>query len=58
MKNVLKYLNDDFKGVFSGLSSQLLYVYKSKSGNEIIPDKNTINKVNVSNWNLVLNYNF
>jgi hypothetical protein len=51
-------LRYDFKGVFSGLSSQLLYVYKSKSGNEIIPDKNTINKVNVSNWNLVLNYNF
>jgi hypothetical protein len=51
-------LRYDFKGVFSGLSSQLLYVYKSKSGNEIILDKNTINKVNLSNWNLVLNYNF
>jgi hypothetical protein len=49
----------DFKGgLLSGLGTQLLYVYKSNAGTELVPEKNIINKVNMQQWNLVLNYNF
>jgi hypothetical protein len=49
----------DFKGgLFSGLGTQLLYVYKSNAETAVVTDKNIINKVNMQQWNLVLNYNF
>jgi hypothetical protein len=48
----------EFKGFLEGLESQLLYVYKGRSGNTYGNDKYVINKVNMSNWNLVLNYHF
>lgn len=49
----------DFKGgLFSGLGTQLLYVYKSNAETAVVPEKNIINKVNMQQWNLVLNYNF
>jgi hypothetical protein len=47
-----------FNGILTGLESQLLFVYKGKSSNETIDDKYVINKVNMSLWNIVLNYNF
>lgn len=47
-----------FKGFLEGLELQLLYVYKARSGNTYGNDKYVINKVNMSNWNLVLNYHF
>lgn len=47
-----------FKGFLEGLEPQLLYVYKARSGNIYDNDKYVINKVNMSNWNLVLNYHF
>ena len=48
----------EFTGLLNGLGAQLLYVYKKKAGNTPINDKYIINKVNMSLWNLVLNYNF
>jgi hypothetical protein len=47
-----------FNGILTGLESQLLFVYKGKATNETIDDKYIINKVNMSLWNIVLNYNF
>ncbi len=47
-----------FKGLFTGLEAQLLYVYKGKATDEAIENKFIINRVNMSLWNLVLNYNF
>ena len=48
----------DFKGLLSGMGAQFLYVYKSKSSNSPLAEKYIINKVNMSLWNLVINYNF
>ena len=48
----------EFKGFLEGLESQLLYVYKARAGNTYNNDKYVINKVNMSNWSLVLNYHF
>ncbi|MFM1794493.1 MAG: hypothetical protein RL642_878 [Bacteroidota bacterium] len=47
-----------FTGVLSGLETQVLYVYKGKATNEMVEDKHIINKVNMSLWNIVFNYNF
>lgn len=47
-----------FKGVFQGTELQLLYVYKGKSGNSFGNDKYIFNKVNMSSWNMVLNFHF
>jgi hypothetical protein len=47
-----------FNGILSGLESQVLFVYKGKATNESIDDRYIINKVNMSLWNIVLNYNF
>lgn len=47
-----------FAGLLRGLDAQLLYVYKDKSGNAYLEDKYVIHKVNMSLWNLVLNYQF
>jgi hypothetical protein len=51
-------LRYDFKGLLSGLGTQLLYVYKSKLGDSPLAEKYIINKVEMSQWNLVINYNF
>ena len=51
-------LRHKFKGQLSGLEAQLLYVYKRKANKQTIEDKFIINRVNMSLWNLVLNYNF
>ncbi|MBZ5857387.1 OprD family outer membrane porin [Flavihumibacter profundi] len=47
-----------FKGFLQGMDLQLLYVYKGKSGNTYGNDKYVINKVNMSLYNIVLNYSF
>lgn len=47
-----------FSGILKGLESQLLYVYKSKTGNSYNNDKYVINKVDMGLWNLVFNYQF
>lgn len=48
----------EFTGFLTGLGAQLLYVYKNKAGKTPVSEKYIINKVNMSLWNLVLNYNF
>jgi hypothetical protein len=48
----------EFTGFLNGLGAQLLYVYKNKLHNAPIATKYIINKVNMSLWNIVLNYNF
>lgn len=47
-----------FKGLFKGLETQLLFVYKGKTGNSYGNDKYVINKVDISLWNIVFNYPF
>jgi len=51
-------IRHEFSGFFKGLGSQLLFVYKGKSGNTYENDKYVINKVDMSSWNLVFNYHF
>lgn len=47
-----------FSGIFKGFETQLLYVYKGKTGNSNNNDKYVINKVDMNLWNLVFNYQF
>ena len=47
-----------FKGLLKGLETQLLFVYKGKSGNSYGNDKYVINKVDMSLWNILFNYQF
>ncbi len=47
-----------FDGLLKGLETQLLYVYKGKTGNTYGNDKFVINKVDMSLWNIVFNYQF
>ncbi len=55
-------LNIDIRYKFSrllkGLETQVLYVYKDKTGNSYGNDKYVINKVDMSLWNFVFNYQF
>ncbi len=47
-----------FKHFWHGLEMQLLYVYKGNLGNTYDNDRFVINKVNMSLYNVVLNYHF
>ncbi len=47
-----------FSNFFKGFESQLLYVYKEKTGNTYGNNKYVINKVDMSSWNFVVNYQF
>ncbi|HRE36833.1 MAG TPA: OprD family outer membrane porin [Chitinophagaceae bacterium] len=47
-----------FGGILKGLETQLLYVYKGKTGSSYGNDKYVINKVDMSLWNIVFNYQF
>ena len=47
-----------FGGWMEGLTGQLLYVYKGNATGSPLADRYTINRVNMSLWNLVLNYHF
>jgi len=47
-----------FAGFLEGLETQLLFVYKGKTGNDYGNDKYIINKVDMSLWNFVVNYPF
>ncbi len=54
--NVDAYYN--FGGWMEGLTGQLLYVYKGNATGGAVADRYTINRVDMSLWNLVLNYHF
>ena len=47
-----------FKGLLKGLETQILFVYKGKSGETYGNDKYVINKVEMSLWNILFNYQF
>ncbi len=47
-----------FGGMFEGLRAQFLYVWKGRLGDVYDNDKYVINKVNVSLYNLILNYTY
>lgn len=47
-----------FGGWMEGLTGQLLYVFKGNATGSPVADRYTINRVNMSLWNLVLNYHF
>lgn len=48
----------EFEGLLKGLEADLLYVNKGRQGNTYNNDKYVINKVDMNQWNLVLNYHF
>lgn len=48
----------NFKGICKGAQAQLLYVYKGQQGNSYGNDKYVIHKVNISLFNVILNYSF
>jgi len=48
----------EFQGVLHGLDLDLLYAYKAGTGETYNNPKAVINKVNMSNINVVLNYHF
>ncbi len=47
-----------FKGFFEGLEAQLLYLVKWKAVAGPLSEKFIINKVNMQQWNFVVNYHF
>jgi hypothetical protein len=47
-----------FKGTWKGLDMQLLYLYKQGLGDTHGSQRYVINKVNMSQWNWVLNFQF
>lgn len=47
-----------FGGMFEGLRAQLLYVRKGRQGNVYGSDKSVINRVDMSHFNLILNYTY
>jgi hypothetical protein len=51
-------LNYEFEGFLEGLEIQGLYVHKSNQGETYENEKYIINKVNMSNYNVVLNFHF
>lgn len=51
-------LRYQFTGVLKGLETQLLFVYKKQTGPSHGNDKYVINKVDMTQWNLVMNYQF
>lgn len=51
-------LRYSFNGFLDGTTLQFLYVYKKRTGNDYDNVKNVMNKVNMSNFNVVLNYRF
>lgn len=51
-------LNYEFEGFLEGLEIQALYVHKSNQGETYQNEKYIINKVNMSNYNLILNFHF
>ena len=48
----------EFKGMLKGFDLQTLLTHKAKMGHSATTDKNTINKVELTNYNLILNYHF
>jgi hypothetical protein len=54
--------NSDFRYTFSGImrgwQAQVIYFYKLASGNAQLDPKYTINKVNMSHFNIILNFHF
>ncbi|MFN4313962.1 MAG: OprD family outer membrane porin [Chitinophagaceae bacterium] len=51
-------LRYEFSGFLKGFDTQLLFVHKTKTGNSFGNDRYVINKVDMSVWNLVVNYHF
>ncbi len=47
-----------FTGLMDGLEAQLLYLVKWKAAIADLPEKFIINKVNMQQWNFVVNYHF
>lgn len=51
-------INYQFSGKWKGLNAQILYVQKDKQGNIYNNERYVINKVNMNQFNLVMNYLF
>lgn len=52
------FIDYTFKGLLSGMDAGLMIVRKDALGRAINPDHHTMNKVDLTNFNLVLNYRF
>jgi hypothetical protein len=51
-------LRHEFTGFLKGMEVQGLWVYKMNLDHNVLNNKFRLNKVDMSNWNLVLNYHF
>ena len=51
-------LKKEWEGFGQGFDTQILYVYKGLNSSESLSGKYIINKVNMSNFNLVINFRF
>jgi len=51
-------LTYEFTDFLEGLEIQALYVHKANRGNTYENEKYIINKVNMSNYNLIFNFHF
>ncbi|WP_044175614.1 OprD family outer membrane porin [Flectobacillus major] len=49
-------INYNFKGIFKGLNTQILFIRKDSQGNTYNNQRYIINKVNMSQWNFIANY--
>lgn len=55
----LKALADyEFKGALEGLDIALLWIYKGQLGKNVYAPKYLINKVDMSSFNVIMNYHF
>lgn len=52
------FFNYEFDGYLKGFNVQVLYVYKGALGNTYNEGRYIANKVNMSNYNLIINYHF
>lgn len=52
------FFNYEFDGYLKGFNVQALYVYKGALGNTYNEGRYIANKVNMSNYNLIINYHF
>lgn len=48
----------EWTGFFKGMETQLLYVYKKQASAEVLNKRYIINKVNMHQWNLLMNFHF
>lgn len=50
--------NYEFKGALEGLDGALIWIYKGRLSKSVYDPKYIINKVDMSSFNVIINYHF